>query len=160
MAGAFDGRSLVPLLEGGDPQDWRTSIFATHDAHRVEPAVPSRSVRFGDWKYIRTWGEGLSFENAVMLTSDTWHEMVRGASEGDAGLARRVQRLRFRPSEELYDLGRDPEELVNLAEDPGRLWRLRPRRPSPRGVGCWPGPTSSATPGADHLRAAPRLRSA
>ena len=70
-------------------------------------------------KYIRTWGEGLSFENAVMLTSDTWHEMVRGASEGDAGLARRVQRLRFRPSEELYDLGRDPEELVNLAEDPG-----------------------------------------
>ena len=119
VAGAFDGRSLVPLLEGGDPQDWRTSIFATHDAHRVEPAVPSRSVRFGDWKYIRTWGEGLSFENAVMLTSDTWHEMVRGASEGDAGLARRVQRLRFRPSEELYDLGRDPEELVNLAEDPG-----------------------------------------
>jgi hypothetical protein len=45
--------------------------------------------------------------------------MVRGASEGDAGLAGRVQRLQFRPSEELYDLGRDPEELVNLAGGPG-----------------------------------------
>ena len=117
VPGAFDGRSLVPLLEGEDPEGWRTCIFGTHDAHRVEPAVPSRSVRFGDWKYIRTWGEALRFENAVMLTSDTWPEMVRAAAD-DPALAGRVQRLQFRPTEELYDLARDPEELVNLAAAP------------------------------------------
>jgi N-sulfoglucosamine sulfohydrolase len=116
--GAFDGRSLVPLLEGGDPADWRAFVFGTHDAHRVEPAVPSRSVRFGDWKYIRTWGEGLRFENAVMLTSDTWSEMVRAAAGGDVEVAERVRRLQSRPAEELFDLGQDPQELVNLAGAP------------------------------------------
>ncbi len=117
VPGAFDGRSLVPLLEGEDPGGWRTCIFGTHDAHRVEPAVPSRSVRFGDWKYIRTWGEGLRFENGVMLTSDTWPAMVSAAAE-DGAVAARVQRLQFRPAEELYDLARDPEELVNLVTVP------------------------------------------
>ncbi len=118
LRGAFDGRSLVPLLEGGDPADWRAFVFGTHDAHRVEPAVPSRSVRFGDWKYIRTWGEGLRFENAVMLTSDTWSEMVRAASGGDVEVAERVRRLQSRPAEELFNLGEDPDELVNLAGVP------------------------------------------
>ncbi|MDG1983839.1 MAG: sulfatase [Planctomycetota bacterium] len=125
---AFDGRSLAPLLEGGDPAGWRTSVFGTHDAHRVEPAVPSRSVRFDDWKYIRTWSEGLRFENGVMLTSDTWPEMVGRAAEGDADLSQRVQRLQFRPAEELYDLSRDPQELVNLAGDPGTAEALAEAR--------------------------------
>lgn len=117
-AGSMDGQSLAPLLAGGDPEGWRTCIYGTHDAHRVEPVIPSRSVRFGDWKYIRTWGQGLRFENGVMLTSDTWPEMVRVAAAGDAAAAQRVERLQRRPAEELYDLGEDPDELVNLAGTP------------------------------------------
>lgn len=113
----FDGRSLVPLLAGEDPVGWRSAVFGTHDAHRVEPVIPCRSVRFGDWKYVRTWGEGLRFENGVMLTSDTWPEMVR-AAELDPGVRARVLRLQHRPAEELYDLSVDPRELVNLVGSP------------------------------------------
>lgn len=116
-AQAFDGRSLRPLLEGRAPDGWRTAIFGTHDGHRVEPMVPSRSVRFGDWKYIRTWGAGLRFENGVMLTSDTWPEMVRAAA-ADPAVEARVLRLQFRPAEELYDLAADPRELADLSGAP------------------------------------------
>ena len=56
----FDGRSLVPALEGralGGEVPWRDQIATTQDGHRVEPTIPVRAVRF-EVKYIRTWGRG------------------------------------------------------------------------------------------------------
>ncbi len=113
----FDGRSMGALLEGSSaPADpWRTAIFATHDTHRIEPDIPSRSVRFEDWKYIRTWSEGRIFENLVMHTSDTWRAMVAAADAGDEALVARLTRFVERPDEELFDLATDPFELKNLA---------------------------------------------
>ena len=52
------------------------------------------------------------------MSSDTWSEMVRAAAGGDVEVAERVRRLQSRPAEELFDLGQDPQELVNLAGAP------------------------------------------
>lgn len=119
--GTFDGRSIAHMLsERPAPQEpWREAVFATHDTHRVEPDIPSRSVRFGDWKYIRNWSEGLLFQNLVMQTSDTWRAMVAAADGGDVELAARLTRFVQRPREELFDLSVDPREQVNLAEKEG-----------------------------------------
>ncbi len=118
--GAFDGRSMAALLRAGaEPTPpWRTAIFATHDAHRVEPDIPSRSVRFDDWKYIRTWPEGRLFANLVMHNSGTWRAMVAAADGGDEAVAARLTRFVQRPEEELFDLAADPFELNNLAGAP------------------------------------------
>ena len=116
--GDFDGRSLLPLLRG-EEVGWRDAVFASHTGHRVDVEVPSRAVRVGDWKLIRNFRTGERFENAVMLTSATWRAMV-AAAEDDPHVAALVRRQQFRPREELFDLGADPCELVNLADDPAR----------------------------------------
>jgi arylsulfatase A-like enzyme len=98
---SMQGRSLVPLLQGDPPEDWRQSIFyAYYDnswamkdlppelrtdpsfkyftAHRVSP---HRGVRTGRYKLIEYYREG-----------DYW---------------------------ELFDLQEDPNELKNLFNEPG-----------------------------------------
>lgn len=123
----FDGASFAYFMEEKRINDelekvepeWRTSVFANHDAHRVEPDIPSRSVRFGEdarWKYIRTWSVGKRFENLVMKTSASWAELAAAAGSGrNAQAEALVQRFVERPVEELFDLSQDPNELVNLA---------------------------------------------
>lgn len=128
--GAFDGRSMAALLRGENATapPWRSAIFATHDTHRVEPDIPSRSVRFDDWKYIRTWPEGRLFANLVMHTSETWRAMVAAADRGDEAVAARLTRFVQRPEEELFDLAADPFELNNLAGTPEHAEVLRRAR--------------------------------
>ena len=60
-----------------------------------------------------------------MRTSDTWRAMI-AAAERDAQVLQRIQRYVERPSEELYDLEADPEELHDLAAT--RPWRRSSRR--------------------------------
>ncbi len=49
---AMQGRSLVPLLKGDAPADWRTEFFYEH--HTVPAKIPpSEGIRTGRWKYIR-----------------------------------------------------------------------------------------------------------
>lgn len=123
----LDGQSILGLV-GGETPEWRGQIFGSHDGHRMEPSVPSRSVRFRNWKYIRTWGQGLRFQNLVMQTSDTWAAMGAAAAAGDEEVAARMERLMQRPDEELFDLASDPRELVNLAGDPDRASVLKEAR--------------------------------
>ncbi len=109
----LDGRSFAPLLRG-ETDEHRGAIFGSHTSHRIEPEVPSRSLRSGDWKYIRNLRPEARFENAVMRTSASWRAIV-AATATDEALAERVRAYVQRPSEELYDLSRDPHELENLA---------------------------------------------
>ncbi len=52
----LDGRSLVPLLQGTTPTDWRTSFLVEYNTDTVFPRVKNmgyRAVRTRRWKYIR-----------------------------------------------------------------------------------------------------------
>ena len=54
--GALDGRSLVPLLKGEQPRDWRTSFLIQYNTDTVFPRVLRmgyRAIRTKRWKYIR-----------------------------------------------------------------------------------------------------------
>ncbi len=51
-----DGRSLVPLLQGQTPADWRTSFLIQYNTDMVFPRVHKmgyRAIRTRRWKYIR-----------------------------------------------------------------------------------------------------------
>lgn len=117
----LDGVSLVPLLKGRVGEA-RTHVFGSHTDASEGPSVASRSVREGRWKYIRNFRTQLEFANGSMRTH-AFLSMVTAARD-DAGLARRIERLRRRPAEELYDLEADPYELESLAGAPAREQQL------------------------------------
>jgi len=51
-----DGRSLVPLLRGEHPRDWRTSFLIQYNSDTVFPRVHRmgyRAIRTERWKFIR-----------------------------------------------------------------------------------------------------------
>ena len=51
-----DGRSLVPLLSGSHPDDWRTSFLIQYNTDTVFPRVHQmgyHAIRTTRWKYIR-----------------------------------------------------------------------------------------------------------
>ena len=99
----MQGRSLVPLLDGG-PADWRQDFYCEHLFEH--PLIPkSEGVRTTRWKYIKY---------VELPASD--EEQRR---EGDAvkgGIGRRIRGgNRY---EELYDLESDPLEADNVIDDP------------------------------------------
>ena len=54
-APVMEGRSLVPLLEGKHPADWRTSFLIQYNSDTVFPRVYKmgyRAIRTKRWKYI------------------------------------------------------------------------------------------------------------
>jgi arylsulfatase A-like enzyme len=54
-ASKMQGRSLLPLLKGKQPRDWRTEFFYEHYT-RKDIIPPSEGVRTERWKYVR-WME-------------------------------------------------------------------------------------------------------
>ena len=103
-AEGLDGRSFLPLLRG-EPYQPRGHIFAEMTWH--DKYNPMRAVRTSRWKYLRNFGE----RPLVYLPLDVW--------QGRAGREMREEYYEsVRPTEELYDLDRDPWEQHNLAPDP------------------------------------------
>ena len=112
----LDGRSFLPLLRC-KPQAGRDLVFTQIDKKAGGQAVPMRCVQTADYGYIwnpfadgvyryRNNNEGLSMR------------AMEKAAQSDPQIAARVQLFRYRVSEELYDLRRDPDCLHNLIEEP------------------------------------------
>jgi N-sulfoglucosamine sulfohydrolase len=117
----IDGRSFAGVLRGTTTTH-RDRIFTTHSGDGRWNVYPIRSVRIGDWKYIRNLRPEFAFTTHIDLQGNlgqrayfqTWEETAK-RSPTAAAILRRYHR---RPAEELYDLSRDPEELHDLAADP------------------------------------------
>jgi N-sulfoglucosamine sulfohydrolase len=110
------GRSLLPILDQSHPSGWER-VFASHAFHEVQQYYPMRALRTRQYKYIANLAAALPFPIAGdVVSSATWHAIEAKPS---IGLGRRsLDVYLHRPPEELYDLGKDPDELNNLANDP------------------------------------------
>ena len=112
----FDGRSFRPALEGAPLPGW-DEVHASHNLHEVTMYYPMRMVRTRRHKVIWNIASGLTFPSALdLIESPTWIS----AEKTGSGLygRRRIADFLQRPPFELYDLQRDPDEVVNLADDP------------------------------------------
>jgi uncharacterized sulfatase len=117
----IDGRSFLGVLTG-KADTFRDRVFASHSGDGNMNYYPSRSVRLGDWKYIRNLDPSLEWTSHVdkaQADSGYFGSWVRKAKT-DPAAAAIIQKYHWRPAEELYDLKADPNELTNLAADPAR----------------------------------------
>jgi arylsulfatase A-like enzyme len=89
----MQGHSLVPLLGGSLPPDWRTSVYYRYWEHLSRHNVPAHwGVRTDRYKLVFYHGRGLG---------------VPGAQPHDTA-----------PEWELFDLERDPREMHSRHDDP------------------------------------------
>lgn len=92
-------------------------VFASHTNHEVTMYYPMRVLKNKQYKLIFNIAHGLEFPLAKdLLQSPTWVSMQK--NNLDRYGKRAPQALLHRPRIELYDLKADPDEVVNLSEDP------------------------------------------
>ncbi|MBN1804410.1 MAG: sulfatase-like hydrolase/transferase [Sedimentisphaerales bacterium] len=124
----FHGRSFKSVLEREKPWGWDVT-YASHTFHEITMYYPMRVVRERRFKLIWNIAHGLDYPFASDLwASSTWQAVI-GRGEKYYG-RRTVEAYIHRPKFELYDLENDPDEVVNLADDPehkGTLTRLQTR---------------------------------
>jgi N-sulfoglucosamine sulfohydrolase len=107
------GRSILPILGDADPKGW-DELFATHSFHEIDQYYPTRSLRTRKYSYFINLQPALEVPIASdVALSPSWKAITTtpGAKLGK----RTLEAFHHRPSEELYDLIADPDELVNLA---------------------------------------------
>ena len=115
-SGAFDGRSFRAGLDGARLTGW-DEVYASHTFHEITMYYPMRVVRTRRYKLIYNVANELTYPSALdLIKSPTWISVTQ--SGGRMFGARSVQAYLHRPKFELYDLERDPDEAVNLAEKP------------------------------------------
>ena len=127
----IDGRSFAGVLRGTTTTH-RDRIFTTHSGDGRWNVYPIRSVRIGDWKYIRNLRPEFAFTTHIDLRGNqgqrayfqTWEDTAKRSPAAAAIL----RRYHARAAEELYDLARDPEELQDLAADPQHARRVAEMR--------------------------------
>ncbi|MCF7818665.1 MAG: sulfatase [Kiritimatiellales bacterium] len=120
------GRSFWPRLCGGayTPQE---AIFTERNWH--ENYDPVRSVRTGRYHYLRNLHPGARrclLPNEILNSPheeirQTWPNEYVAGGDFDQPDSPHFRYNPPRPHEELYDLDTDPEEFVNLADDPKYL---------------------------------------
>ncbi|CAN5560395.1 sulfatase [soil metagenome] len=110
------GHSILPHLENV-PADGFKEVYGSHQFHEVTMYYPMRMVRTQKYKLILNLGNALEYPHASDLwASPTWQGSL---SRKDSQMgSRSVKQYLNRAREELYDLDKDPNELVNLIDDP------------------------------------------
>ncbi|MEM9894753.1 MAG: sulfatase [Bacteroidota bacterium] len=111
----FHGSSFHDVFYDDDPD--RNEVFASHIFHEITMYYPMRSVRQGDHKLIWNMAYQLPYPFASDLwSSSTWQSVHRNNIEFYG--KRNTHDFLFRDEFELYDLSKDPLEVVNLANEP------------------------------------------
>jgi arylsulfatase A-like enzyme len=125
---AMTGRTLVPLLRGGS-QDGRDRVFVERERHanvrRGDLSYPARAIRTRDYLYVRNfrpdrWPAG---DPELYFAVGPFGDIDGGPSKTllldrrqDPAIAKYFDLATARrPAEELYDLRKDPHQIVNVA---------------------------------------------
>jgi N-sulfoglucosamine sulfohydrolase len=110
------GRSLLPALEQEHAEGW-DSIVLSHVMHEVTMYYPMRTLRDRRYKLIWNLCYKSPWQDALeVVERSPWAETWR---RGDKFIGRRpIEKYLWRDPVELYDLQNDPDEVVNLADDP------------------------------------------
>ncbi|CAM1510377.1 Fc.00g007120.m01.CDS01 [Cosmosporella sp. VM-42] len=121
------GRSILPIAESAALDDNWSHVFGSHTFHEVTNFWPTRYMRDRRYKYHRNVCWKLDFPFAMDLYASVSFEGMRnsGTDKQPAKVGKRALKSYVsRPPEELYDLDEDPDEINNLASDPGHRERL------------------------------------
>lgn len=113
----IDGRSFKNVLLG-KTDSHREKIFTTHTGDSNKNIYPIRSVRIGNFKYIRnlrpdarhTNHSDLDRKDGAGAYWDSWE----AAAKQDPKAAAIIMKYYGRPAEEFFDLSNDPLEQNNL----------------------------------------------
>lgn len=115
--GTLAGRSILPLLNGGNQQD-RDVVFVEHNEGPTAEPRPMRAVHSKDYVYIfNPWGVG----GYQAIMECRWYRSYATFSrlaQHDSQIRERFQFLNYRTVEELYDTRNDSYALNNLIDDP------------------------------------------
>lgn len=112
----FQGRSFSNVMFEEDPLGW-DEVYFSNTFDEITMYYPMRVIQTRQFKLIRniTWQLNFPF-SYKMQTSATWQGILKN---GDSTLMRKSFKFFFhRPEIELFDLLKDPFELINLASDP------------------------------------------
>src|SRR5262245_56873548 len=110
------GRSILPVVEQEHPSGW-DSVVMSHVMHEVTMYYPMRTLRDRRYKLIWNLNAKSPWMDAnEVVRRSPWAETAR---RGDKFIGKRqVEKYFWRDPIELYDLQTDPDEVVNLANDP------------------------------------------
>lgn len=113
----MDGYSFLPILKG-QKQKGRDMVFTQMHNLFSGRKYPMRCVQREEYGYIvNFWSDGDFHFTGDALSGRTFKAMKQAADSNEA-IVERVDLLRFRIKEELYDFRIDPNGQLNLAEDP------------------------------------------
>ena len=120
----LDGRSFLPVLLGetAEHKNYTFGIHTTRGIINGSEAFGIRSCGTKTHRYIRNLNSDTEFTNVVTRRGGDkaafWMSWVEKAEHGDPHAAVMTRKYSFRPTEELYDVEKDPHCLKNLIDDP------------------------------------------
>ncbi|MEM9672438.1 MAG: sulfatase [Bacteroidota bacterium] len=119
------GKSLVPLLDNANDDDFREYLFSEFTFHGGRNGFfPRRAVRGQQYKLIHNLNPEADNPNIRIDGDSDYFYALRPQYEGTLTQTL-FERLAKPPEYELYDLTNDPHEYENLAKDPAHQATLR-----------------------------------
>lgn len=111
------GRSLMPLLRGEHPDEWRRYLFGEHHAHQQFSWFPRRTIRDERFQLIHNLLPDTENPIRAIDGCAAW-EASRDASLNDTLVRKAYDRYLNPPEFELYDLIQDPVMFHDLSDHP------------------------------------------
>jgi len=113
----LDGRSYLPLLKSGT-QEGRDHVIKEYNENAGRSRDPMRGVQTKKYLYLfNPWSNGERVFATATTGTVTYRRMVDLASSNKS-LSARLNLYKHRVPEELYDVTKDPDCLVNLINHP------------------------------------------
>lgn len=119
----LDGKSFANLIHG-EKDPTRKSVFKVYNENSGSKRHPMRAVQSRGHLYIwNPWSDGVNTFKTATTGTETYRTMKKLAAE-DSVIASRLKHFDYRSPEELYNIRKDPDCLINLAEKPKYIKKL------------------------------------